>query len=761
MQVRKKNVQTQKEDNARDLLSFKDYDPWTDSRTPSDTAIKNCATNPNLALGTFRVMLGIPGDRRIPQDLSFTYNKEQIYRAFITNAGHEAPIRLCGVCGILNIMTDGEFHILEVKHRKIQFLQADEEQLGTFTKLRRDSMHLSNLDEKTYHIHRDALDKEDKTVAVCHSCFLGLDYAINTSNVPPRQTFKSYDVGSIPSYLPDLSLLEVLSICRALCFHTVFHLRAMGSGVAQQALRGHSICLPLSNSEVESSEQTSLPRIDLAEYVGVVFVGVKKVWNIAKQVTRNIGPLRIKMKNVMAWLHYLQHNGNSYYSDITIPTKVSEKEAIQTLLDNEVNKIIEKASTSDSGMISRLVREVRGEQQFAAEGGEDVEPIEGVSLESIMVTNVPAAEDVETAVITKLNDALNHSESEEELGSEYPDQDRVVEPLAEINLESDYEIDEKQNSIPPTEEKKETTNEMDGKKGKTDNTIKIQLHNQLLNEYQENHELLSKCFPTLFPLGVSENDLGGGAPMSSIQRKTLLLFYDRRFAKNHNFIFHHFNQEMRRQTNTNVSLRVDRRDARTEDLMRMVNEEDFADNLKIAMQKPKSEEALAIKKKIIPLVKILGANVKWSPFERKATLSRHYGLYHAFGLPFLFGTVSPGMRNSPLALRMCAKHTEGKWSIKDGLQLFPDILLTNIHKRDTQIMQNPVAAAEVFDVIIKAFFSLLMGIPLDHLRGKKSNFDRLLQKNEEEFVGAYGSIRAVYGIIEAQGSGGLHLHFHA
>ena len=81
--------------------------------------------------------------------------------------------------------------------------------------------------------------------------------------------------------------------------------------------------------------------------------------------------------------------------------------------------------------------------------------------------------------------------------------------------------------------------------------------------------------------------------------------------------------------------------------MKMVNEEGFSHNLKIAAEDPKSKEALEIKKKIIPLLKILGAKVNWSPFERKATLSRHYGLYYAFGLPFLFGTISPGMRNSP------------------------------------------------------------------------------------------------------------------
>ena len=54
-----------------------------------------------------------------------------------------------------------------------------------------------------------------------------------------------------------------------------------------------------------------------------------------------------------------------------------------------------------------------------------------------------------------------------------------------------------------------------------------------------------------------------------------------------------------------------------------------------------------------------------------------------------------------------------------------------------------------------------MGIPLHLLRGRKSIFTRLLASKNNEFVGAFGKINAIYGVIEAQGSGGLHIHFHA
>ena len=53
-----------------------------------------------------------------------------------------------------------------------------------------------------------------------------------------------------------------------------------------------------------------------------------------------------------------------------------------------------------------------------------------------------------------------------------------------------------------------------------------------------------------------------------------------------------------------------------------------------------------------------------------------------------------------------------------------------------------------------------MVILLELLRKRKSSFERHLQVNQEQYIGAYGYIRASYGAIEAQGSGGLHVHFH-
>ena len=152
----------------------------------------------------------------------------------------------------------------------------------------------------------------------------------------------------------------------------------MASGMAQHALRGHSICLPLSMAEGKETDKLSLPRTDLAEHVGIAFMGVKSVWKIAKKIARTHAPLRVNIQKVMKWLKYLVSNGNIYYSDVSIPTTETAIDQKQKLLNLALDKILSQASTSDSGMISRLANEVRGQQQFAAEGGDEMEAPRGL-----------------------------------------------------------------------------------------------------------------------------------------------------------------------------------------------------------------------------------------------------------------------------------------------------------------------------------------------------------------------------------------------
>ena len=124
-------------------------------------------------------------------------------------------------------------------------------------------------------------------------------------------------------------------------------------------------------------------------------------------------------------------------------------------------------------------------------------------------------------------------------------------------------------------------------------------------------------------------------------------------------------------------------------------------------------------------------------------------MYHFFSLPFIFGTISPCMRDSRLAIRMCYSHPR-----QEQVELPP------VHTRTKLITNNPIAAAQVFDRVIRAFFNIIAGIPLEDFTGKRANVARLLFANEDNYFGVFGKLHAAYGVIEAQSSSSLHTHFH-
>ena len=107
------------------------------------------------------------------------------------------------------------------------------------------------------------------------------------------------------------------------------------------------------------------------------------------------------------------------------------------------------------------------------------------------------------------------------------------------------------------------------------------------------------------------------------------------------------------------------------------------------------------------------------------------------------------MRDSRLAIRMCYSHPR-----QEQVELPP------VHTRTKLITNNPIAAAQVFDRVMRAFFSIIAGIPLKHFTGKRANVDRLLFANKDNYFGVFGKLNAAHGVIEAQSSSSLHTHFH-
>ena len=78
---------------------------------------------------------------------------------------------------------------------------------------------------------------------------------------------------------------------------------------------------------------------------------------------------------------------------------------------------------------------------------------------------------------------------------------------------------------------------------------------ELINEYAENHVLLSSAFPHIFPFGLSEK-IWGTASVPKDIKETWMLFYDHRCAEEIHLIFLLFDQLKRHGTNSAVSYKI-------------------------------------------------------------------------------------------------------------------------------------------------------------------------------------------------------------
>ena len=141
------------------------------------------------------------------------------------------------------------------------------------------------------------------------------------------------------------------------------------------------------------------------------------------------------------------------------------------------------------------------------------------------------------------------------------------------------------------------------------------------------------------------------------------------------------------------------------------------------------------------MIRIVGTTIPWSPLQRQSALPRLYAMSHFFGLPFIFFTISPSTRNSPLAIRMCLKDSGNNFE------------LPPIHVRSRMLSSNPVAAASVYDRLMKTVFAVIAGVPIDDFTGRRASISRLLKQFSGDYVSVYGMLTAGHAVTEAQGSG--------
>lgn len=264
-----------------------------------------------------------------------------------------------------------------------------------------------------------------------------------------------------------------------------------------------------------------------------------------------------------------------------------------------------------------------------------------------------------------------------------------------------------------------------------------------VNEFVANDVFFLGGFPWLFLLGQGLQPDSGTLSRREIEH--LLLQFDGRFAKCPAFLFSLFNQLQRHAAARDVSLRVKANHAAMHEFVELVNSPDFSSHLQHCLDQPLSRAARALSSKITNLARLTGSDVPWSPLQRRQALPRVLALMQYAGPASFFVTFAPPDMDSYLLLRLSHTTTNHSWDFSAPLP--------SLAQRKEMLASNPVAAAEVYQRLVRCLFSHLVGLSPAHTTRTAP------PPVCERPVGILGIPVAFAGVTEVQGRQSAHGHY--
>ena len=249
-----------------------------------------------------------------------------------------------------------------------------------------------------------------------------------------------------------------------------------------------------------------------------------------------------------------------------------------------------------------------------------------------------------------------------------------------------------------------------------------------VNEYF-NPKLLVSLYPTLFCYGRGAPEDQSRPVAINLREhiRYLLSYNDRRFEKNHSFIFVVFNLLQRRDACFHAQLIATRPYFRTSTHeIQSLNSNDIEIALKNISEKTYNTGSNNALNKLLNHIKAVGGRVMGFAYSRTALRTKIHALIYNQGLPSIFLTLNPADIHSPVALYFAG--------IKLDLNNIQVDQLMNTYKRAEIIASHPVATAKFFHLLISNILdTIIVG-------------------------GVLGPVKAYFGTTESQGRGSLHLH---
>ncbi|KAJ9438294.1 hypothetical protein DIPPA_04784 [Diplonema papillatum] len=241
-------------------------------------------------------------------------------------------------------------------------------------------------------------------------------------------------------------------------------------------------------------------------------------------------------------------------------------------------------------------------------------------------------------------------------------------------------------------------------------------------------------FPTLF---LGDVDCVTSQPLDEKVVRRLLLFGDGRFGRCARLLFYLYDMRQRHELCRASAARFRTRPDEAGRFVEVLNSERFKEALGHPDRAdPESRASKYIASRLLPFLATSGcANTAFNPLRRRAAKGEMLAETGLRGVPSWFVTISPADFDFWVTIKLADMSVEP--------------IHLPIRKRMDLTKDNPVAAAENFYILMEAVIEGLIGLPLalGHRETRKT-----------EASGVFGRSHCLYGCIECQGRGALHMH---
>lgn len=177
---------------------------------------------------------------------------------------------------------------------------------------------------------------------------------------------------------------------------------------------------------------------------------------------------------------------------------------------------------------------------------------------------------------------------------------------------------------------------------------------------------------------------------------------DRRFSKDKNFIFLLFNQLLRHTASRSIGLKVKDTKKSLEAVLQIITNTDFFEKLQVAKTDPEGLVAKQLVNAFMPHVQMAGAEIPYSPLQRKHSFSELIAYVRHFGPPNLFVTINVLDSDSKEVIDYCRGFKS---------ETYPDETI-----RKQMVCNDPIASALIFNRQIENILSILIGILITYYR---------------------------------------------